>query len=119
LPLIPTTRRRFLRGAVATCAAAIAGDAVLVDPNRPRIVRQEFFLPRWPEEMDSFTVAILSDFHYDPYFSAHPLRAAIPMVNSLHPDLIVLRETSSPCPKSGRKKEAQTTPNPALSYSVN
>jgi len=33
---------------------------------------------------------LLSDFHYDPYFSVHPLRAAVPMVNGLGPDLIVL-----------------------------
>ncbi|HZW92913.1 MAG TPA: metallophosphoesterase [Candidatus Eremiobacteraceae bacterium] len=112
MPLIPTTRRRFLRGAVATCAAAIAGDAVLVDPNRPRIVRQEFFLPRWPEEMDSFTVAILSDFHYDPYFSAHPLRAAIPMVNSLHPDLIVLTGDFVSVPEIGKKKRGANDAEP-------
>jgi predicted MPP superfamily phosphohydrolase len=69
---------------------ALAGDAILLEPNRPRIVRQDFFLPRWPERLDGFTVALLSDFHYDPYFSIHPLRAAIPMVNRLRPDLIVL-----------------------------
>ncbi len=103
--MIPTTRRRFLRGAVATCTAAIAGDAVLIDPNRPRIVRQEFFLPRWPEEMDGFTVAILSDFHYDPYFSVHPLRAAIPMVKSLHPNLIVLTGDFVSVPEFGNEKK--------------
>jgi uncharacterized protein len=112
LPLIPTTRRRFLRGAVATCTAAIAGDAVLIDPNRPRIVRQEFFLPRWPEQMDGFTVAILSDFHYDPYFSAHPLRAAIPMVNSLHPDLIVLTGDFVSVPEIGKKKRGANDAEP-------
>ncbi len=53
-------------------------------------MRQEFFLPRWPERLDGFTIALLSDFHYDPYFSVHPLHAAIPIVNGLRPDLIVL-----------------------------
>jgi hypothetical protein len=91
-PLSPLsiTRRRFLRAAAATGALALAGDSILLEPNRPRVVRQEFLLPRWPERMNGFTVALLSDFHYDPYFSAHPLHAAIPMVNSLQPDLIVL-----------------------------
>jgi len=112
LLLVPSTRRRFLRGALATCTAAIAGDAILIDPNRPRIVRQEFFLPRWPEEMDGFTVAILSDFHYDPYFSAHPLRAAIPMVNSLHPDLIVLTGDFVSAPSIGNKKKAAFAAEP-------
>jgi predicted MPP superfamily phosphohydrolase len=53
-------------------------------------VRQEFHLQRWPERLNGFTVAVLSDFHYDPIFSVHPLRAAIAMVNNLHPDLIAL-----------------------------
>jgi uncharacterized protein len=33
---------------------------------------------------------VLSDFHYDPYFTTHPLHASIALVNDLHPDLIVL-----------------------------
>ncbi len=53
-------------------------------------MRQEFHLQRWPERLNGFTVAVLSDFHYDPIFSVHPLRAAIAMVNNLHPDLIAL-----------------------------
>ena len=51
----------------------IAGDSLLLEPNLPRIVRQDFSLPRWPERMNGFTIALLSDFHYDPYFSIHPL----------------------------------------------
>ena len=62
----------------------------MLEPNRPRIVRQDFFLPRWPERLDGFTIALLSDFHFDPNFSVHPLHAAIPMVNDLRPDLIAL-----------------------------
>jgi hypothetical protein len=69
---------------------ALAADSILLEPNRPRIVRQDFFLQRWPERMNGFTIAFLSDFHYDPYFSSHPLHAAIPIVNALRPDLIVL-----------------------------
>jgi predicted MPP superfamily phosphohydrolase len=84
------TRRHFLRAAAATGALALAAESILLEPNRPRIVRQEFFLARWPERMSGFTIAFLSDFHYDPYFSSHPLHAAIPMVNGLRPDLIVL-----------------------------
>jgi uncharacterized protein len=110
--LIPTTRRHFLRAAAVTSVAAIAGDAILVEPNRPRIVRKEFLLPRWPEGLDGFTVAILSDFHYDPYFSAHPLRAAIPMVNSLHPDLIVLTGDFVSVPEIGKKKKGASDAEP-------
>lgn len=90
MPLIPSTRREFLRAAAVAGAVAIAGNAALLEPNLPRIVRQDFFLPRLPPQLDRFTIALLGDFHYDPYFSIHPLRAAIRMVNGLHPDLIVL-----------------------------
>lgn len=62
----------------------------MLEPNRPRIARHELFLSRWPERINGFTIALLSDFHYDAYFSAHPLHAAIGMVNALQPDLIVL-----------------------------
>lgn len=62
----------------------------MLAPNRPHLVRQDFFLPRWPEQLDGFTIALLSDFHYDPYFSIHPLHAAIPIVKDLRPDLILL-----------------------------
>ena len=85
MPLIPTTRRQFLQRAAAVGAVAIVGDGILLAPNRPRIVRQEFRLQRWPERLNGFTVAVLSDFHYDPYFSVHPLRAAIRWSTSFVP----------------------------------
>ncbi|MGA9075232.1 MAG: metallophosphoesterase [Candidatus Sulfotelmatobacter sp.] len=90
MPLIPTTRRQFLYRSAAAGTLAMAGDSLLLEPNRPHIVRQDFWLPRWPERMNGFTIALLSDFHYDPHFSIHPLHAAIPLVNGLRPDLIVL-----------------------------
>jgi predicted MPP superfamily phosphohydrolase len=101
--LNPTTRRQFLYRSAAVGALAIAGDSVLLEPNRPRIVRQDFWLPRWPERMNGFTIALLSDFHFDPYFSIHPLRAAIPLVNGLRPDLIVLTGDFVSVPLSGRR----------------
>jgi len=70
--------------------AALAVDSTLIEPNRPRIVRRDIALRRWPERLEGFTIVVLSDFHYDPYFSVHPLRSAIGMVNGLQPELIVL-----------------------------
>jgi uncharacterized protein len=90
LSFLPTTRRKFIRIASAAGVAALAAETTLIEPNRPRIVRQEIFLRRWPARLEGFTIALLSDFHYEPYFSVHPLRASIGMVNDLHPDLIVL-----------------------------
>jgi predicted MPP superfamily phosphohydrolase len=52
--------------------------------------RLEIPLARLPEAFDGFTIAQLSDFHYEPEFSAVPIRKAVEMVNGLKPDLIAL-----------------------------
>jgi predicted MPP superfamily phosphohydrolase len=75
-------------------------------------VRQDCFLPRWPERLNGFTVALLSDFHYDPYFSIHPLHAAIPMVNDLHPDMIVLAGDFVTVPYLGDDRKAASAAQP-------
>jgi predicted MPP superfamily phosphohydrolase len=75
-------------------------------------MRQHFWLSRWPAQMNGFTIALLSDFHYDPYFSVHPLHAAVPMVNSLHPDLIVLTGDFVSAPLIGSHAEAALDAEP-------
>lgn len=90
MSFLPISRRKFLRLGAATAAGALIVDSFLVEPNRPRVVRQQIALARWPARLNGFTIALLSDFHYDPYFSAHPLHSAIGMVNALQPDLIAL-----------------------------
>jgi predicted MPP superfamily phosphohydrolase len=110
LPVIPTTRRQFFLRTAAVGALALAGDSLLLEPNLPRIVRQDFSLPRWP--LNRFTIALLSDFHYDPYFSVHPLHAAIPMVNDLHPDLIVFTGDFVSVPDFGDEKKAAFAAEP-------
>jgi len=87
-PLI--NRRKFIKRVAAAGVAAIAADSMLIEPNRPRLIHKEIVLRRWPSRLDGFTIALLSDFHYDPYFSAHPIRSAVEVVNGLHPDLIAL-----------------------------
>lgn len=99
-------------GAAAVGAAALVGDSVVLAPNRPRIVRKEFTLARWPRRMEGFTVAMLSDFHYDPYFSCHPLHAAIPMVNELRPDMIVLTGDFVTKPTFGSDEKAAYEADP-------
>ncbi len=84
------SRRRFLGLTAALGAAVLAGDSLLLEPNRPQLVHQELTLARWPAALEGYKIALLSDFHYDPVFSVHPLRAAIPIVNGLQPDLIAL-----------------------------
>lgn len=90
MPFLPTTRRKFIRLAAATGAVALAADTIVVEPNLPRLVRKEISLRRWPSRLDGFTIALLSDFHYDRCFSVHPIHAAIGKVNALKPDLIAL-----------------------------
>jgi predicted MPP superfamily phosphohydrolase len=109
---LSTTRRQFLYFAAAAGSVALVGNGILFEPNRPHIVRQDFFLPRWPERMDGFTIALLSDFHYDPDFSVHPLRAAIPLVNSLRPDLIVLTGDFVSVPWVGSRRKAAFAAEP-------
>jgi uncharacterized protein len=90
LAFFPITRRKFVGLAGSAGVAALAADSILLEPNRPRIVRRDIALRRWPAKLDGFSIALLSDFHYDAEFSLHPLRSAIGMVKGLHPDLIAL-----------------------------
>jgi predicted MPP superfamily phosphohydrolase len=74
----------------ATGALALGENATILEPNRPILTTMEVVLPPLPAAFNGFTIAHLSDFHYDEHFSAVPLRAAIEIVNHLHPDLVVL-----------------------------
>ena len=98
--------------AVAAGMVAVGGDAVLLEPNRPRILTKDFVLPRLPERLSGFTIALLADFHYDPYFSVHPLHAAIPLVNGLHPDLIALAGDFVSIPMTGDESKAASEAEP-------
>jgi uncharacterized protein len=103
LSFLPISRRKFIRWSAAAGIAALAADSILLEPNRPHVVRKEIALRRWPSRLDGFTIALLSDFHYDEYFSIHPLKAAISMVNGLHPDLIALTGDFISIPWIGNK----------------
>jgi predicted MPP superfamily phosphohydrolase len=86
----PLTRRGFVKAAVATGLLAVAADATLIEPDRPRLVRVDVTLSRLPRSFDTLTIAHLSDFHFDPYFSVTPIQAAARIVNEVKPDLVVL-----------------------------
>ena len=86
----PLNRRKFLALAGGAGVAAVAADSALIEPNRPRVVRRDILLGRWPERLDGFKIAVLADFHYDDHFSVHPIHAAIEMVNDLRADILVL-----------------------------
>jgi len=69
-------------------------------------------LQRWPSRMDGFTIALLSDFHYDPIFSVHPIQSAIEIVNGLRPDLIVLTGDFVSVPLLGDSARAAASAEP-------
>ncbi len=84
------TRRKFLGGIAAAGALTVGVDAWIIEPDHPVLKRVEIPLRRLPPAFDGFTIAQLSDFHYDDHFSVIPIKRAVEMVNGLSPDLIVL-----------------------------
>ena len=87
-----STRRKFLQlaaGVAATGALAVAEDSTIIEPNRPILTAIELVLARLPAAFDGFTIAQLSDFHYDEH-AAVPIKAAIEIVNHLRPDVVIL-----------------------------
>jgi len=109
------TRRKFLLSAsiASVGVLGLGTDAVVLEPNHPKLTKVEIALARLPAALDGFTIAQLSDFHYDPFFSVIPLRAAIEIVNQAHPDLVVLTGdfvtvgmfAKIPDPKAAREAE--------------
>ena len=84
------SRRKFLyAGTVVGVGAAVSVDG-FVQSNEPHLVRQEITLKRLPRAFDGFTLAHLSDFHYEPHFSVVPIRKAVELVNGVRPDMTVL-----------------------------
>lgn len=108
------TRRKFLyTGAVTASVAALGAGWGVEESNYPQVSRIEIALARLPHGFDGFTIAQLSDFHYDDRFSVTPIRKAVETVNSLHPDLVALTGDFVTVPwldgsASVRKKFAQS-----------
>jgi len=91
--LASLTRRRFLQGSAAVAGATglvLEVDGFIFEPNHPEIIHVDVPVRRLHEAFNGFTIAQLSDFHYDPFFSAAPIRAAVEMVNRLNVDLVIL-----------------------------
>ncbi|HEX4487767.1 MAG TPA: metallophosphoesterase [Terriglobales bacterium] len=88
-----STRRSFLKAAGLAAIAGtgfIGGDALLWEPNRPRLVEMELKFDRLPQAFDGLRVVQLSDFHYDAHFSVVPISRSIDIINPLKPDLVLL-----------------------------
>ena len=61
-----------------------------VESDDPKVVNVEIVLDRLPQAFDNFTVAQLSDFHYQEHLSSVPISKAVRTINRLHPELVVL-----------------------------
>ena len=86
-------RRKFLQGSAviaATGAFAVGADALFVEPRNVIVNRVDVHLRRLPPEFEGFTIAQLSDFHYDERFSAATIHSAVEIANKLQPNLTVL-----------------------------
>jgi uncharacterized protein len=90
--LSPVDRRKFLitAGLAGASTLALAEDTVIREPNHPELVRVEMPIPGLPDAFDGFTIAQLSDFHYDELFSIVPIHKAIGIINGLQADVVVL-----------------------------
>jgi len=98
-------------------AVAGSADAFLVEPRSVVVNRVEVHLRRLPEAFDGFTIAQLSDFHYDERFSAATIRSAVEIANKLQPNLTVLTGdfVTEPALAYGRhvnRREAANTAEP-------
>jgi predicted MPP superfamily phosphohydrolase len=105
-------RRKFIKHVAAAGVAVVVVDSSFIEPNHPRVIRKEIFLRRWPSRLDGFSIALLSDFHYDPYFSVHPIRSAVDIINGLHPDLIALTGDFVSVPWFGDKAKGAAVAEP-------
>jgi len=85
------TRRKFLyTGAAAAAGIAALGTDGFAQREHLQVKKLDIPLARLPEAFDGFTIAQLSDFHYDPRFSVRLIRRAVETVNQWHPDVVVL-----------------------------
>src|SRR5215470_689986 len=83
-------RRKFLyTAALGAGGMAFLADDGFAECKELRVVKLDMPLPRLPRSFDGFTIAQLSDFHYE-LFSKKPITQAVEIVNRLAPDLIVL-----------------------------
>ena len=83
-------RRKFLyAAALAAGGMTFLGGDGLAESDDLSVVRVDVPLRRLPRSFDGFTIAQLSDFHYET-FTIKPISRAVAMVNRLAPDLIAL-----------------------------
>ncbi len=86
-------RRKFLKrlgGAAGIGTGGTLAWAALIEPFYPVVERKTVTVPRLPPAFDGVRVALLSDLHLQPGFSADRLKPALAHLSREKPDLILL-----------------------------
>ncbi len=93
-PAFFISRRGFLAGSAGFLIPGISGiaaygafgtlDEIDISPER------SIPIPHLPRSLDGLTIVQLSDFHVGPYVRERELQHIVSLVNSLHPDLVVI-----------------------------
>lgn len=103
-----TSRRKFLTRLLAAGVVSLSGFSVW-EAHDAVTERLTIPLRRLPAEFDGFTIAQLSDIHYDEYLHESYFRPIVDRVNALRPDMIALTGdfVTSPLFHGDRLKAAQ------------
>lgn len=103
-----TSRRTFLTRLLAAGVVSLAGFSVW-EAHHAVIERIDIRLRRLPAEFDGFTIAQLSDIHFDEYLHESYFRPIVERVNALRPDMIALTGdfVTTPLRARNRPKAAQ------------
>jgi predicted MPP superfamily phosphohydrolase len=84
-----TSRRTFLTRLLAAGVVSVAGFSVW-EAHDAVVEHITISLRRLPAEFDGFTIAQLSDIHFDEYLHESYFRRIVERVNALRPDMIAL-----------------------------
>lgn len=84
------TRRQSLKILLAASPIAAVTNGFCIEPSRLSITRRDISIPKLPPELDGFTIAHLTDFHYKPEDDHALMEKVVSAVNAENVDLISL-----------------------------
>ena len=86
----PSRHRLWAALGIGACLAAVAIDAIVIEPRR--VALEEVEIPIWdlPDAFDGYRIAIISDSHFPRWTSKKYIHRCIAMANGFRPDLIVI-----------------------------
>jgi predicted MPP superfamily phosphohydrolase len=77
--------------AVVAAGLLLTGWTFYYEPSSLQLHHYDLSLPNWPQELDGFEIALLSDLHVgSPYYGLNQLEEVVRRVNESEPDLVLL-----------------------------